>query len=479
MSNIIKKFVQDHKGGEITKQEGGLSLFTWGSACFGCYPPYTNKYYKNDFGSIVMLVKGNIGAGFFSFENYRKITREIFDKYLTNEPGKELNEVADFYNVKKETVELYGESDPEKIINIETAALVEKIKKAFLLIFKWEATTLFAEALDENIVRDFYEKLAGGSKGFDVFLKTSSLSGFKSFVSRSDEALLNFDDKPVYDIQWILGNYSMTVPLKRAELQIKNIISARGGYVGIAKGESRLAKQIGLNKNRIDKFRASLSGDLVKLFDFIQLCIYIRDIRKDDALKQTTILSNCLRELYVRLGLKEDDFIFAFYPDFANNIYKNKDYKSTIEKRKKGFIAYFNKGIIETEYGEGSKLLKELYKVMDESFSSHKKSEIRGNVGCRGYAKALASIVLSEKDFFKFKKGNVLVTSMTRPEYIPLMKKASGVITDEGGVTSHAAIISREMGIPCIIGTKNATRILKDGDLVEVDANKGVVKILK
>ena len=68
---------------------------------------------------------------------------------------------------------------------------------------------------------------------------------------------------------------------------------------------------------------------------------------------------------------------------------------------------------------------------------------------------------------------------MTTPWYLPAMKKAAGFITDEGGLLCHAAIVSREMNKPCIIGTKIATKVLKDGDLVEVDANNGVVKILK
>ena len=78
-----------------------------------------------------------------------------------------------------------------------------------------------------------------------------------------------------------------------------------------------------------------------------------------------------------------------------------------------------------------------------------------------------------------YEKGDILVTSMTRPEFVPLMKKAGAIITNEGGITSHAAIISRELKIPCIIGTKNATVILKDGDFVEVDANNGIITILK
>ncbi|MFH1053689.1 MAG: PEP-utilizing enzyme [Candidatus Woesearchaeota archaeon] len=76
------------------------------------------------------------------------------------------------------------------------------------------------------------------------------------------------------------------------------------------------------------------------------------------------------------------------------------------------------------------------------------------------------------------KKGEILVTGMTQPDIFHACKKAKAIITDEGGITSHAAIVSRELNIPCIIGTKIATRVLKDGDLVEVDAEKGIVKKL-
>ncbi len=68
---------------------------------------------------------------------------------------------------------------------------------------------------------------------------------------------------------------------------------------------------------------------------------------------------------------------------------------------------------------------------------------------------------------------------MTTPDFIPAMKKASAIITDEGGITCHAAIVSRELKKPCIIGTTNATKILRNGDSVEVDANNGIVKILE
>ena len=72
-----------------------------------------------------------------------------------------------------------------------------------------------------------------------------------------------------------------------------------------------------------------------------------------------------------------------------------------------------------------------------------------------------------------------MVTSMTQPNMVQLMRKVSAIITDEGGMISHAAIMSREFKIPCIVGTEIATKVFKDGDLVEVDANKGVVRLLK
>ncbi|PIP75995.1 hypothetical protein COW86_00610 [Candidatus Kuenenbacteria bacterium CG22_combo_CG10-13_8_21_14_all_39_9] len=78
-----------------------------------------------------------------------------------------------------------------------------------------------------------------------------------------------------------------------------------------------------------------------------------------------------------------------------------------------------------------------------------------------------------------FQSGTILVTSMTRPEFMPLMRRAKAVVTDEGGLTCHAAIVSRELGIPCIISTKNATKILKNGDQIEMDLSTGLIQIRK
>ncbi|NOZ82125.1 MAG: phosphoenolpyruvate synthase [Candidatus Micrarchaeota archaeon] len=111
----------------------------------------------------------------------------------------------------------------------------------------------------------------------------------------------------------------------------------------------------------------------------------------------------------------------------------------------------------------------------------HEVQDVQGEVILKGFgaspglATGPVKVVLSPEELGKVQKGDVLVTQMTSPDFVVAMEKSAAIITDRGGVTSHAAIVSRELGIPCIVGTGKATEILKDGDIVTVDAYKGVV----
>ncbi len=100
---------------------------------------------------------------------------------------------------------------------------------------------------------------------------------------------------------------------------------------------------------------------------------------------------------------------------------------------------------------------------------------VSGQTASPGVASGPVKIVLTSKDLDKIIDGDVLVTPMTNPDMVVVMKKAAAIITDQGGQTSHAAIVSREMGIPCVVGTENATKILNDGNIVTVDATHGKV----
>ena len=115
----------------------------------------------------------------------------------------------------------------------------------------------------------------------------------------------------------------------------------------------------------------------------------------------------------------------------------------------------------------------------EEKLTNKTIKKLVGQAAFKGCVTGKVKIVLDPKKVENFDEGDILVTGMTRPEYVPLIKKSAGFITDAGGILSHAAISARELQKPCIIGTEVATKILHDGDLVEVDANNGVIKILK
>jgi phosphohistidine swiveling domain-containing protein len=111
-------------------------------------------------------------------------------------------------------------------------------------------------------------------------------------------------------------------------------------------------------------------------------------------------------------------------------------------------------------------------------FGKDKSKEVKGVVAYKGLVRGIVKIVRHPSEIEKVQKDDILVSQMTFPSFIAAMQKAAAFVTDEGSITCHAAIVAREMKKPCIIGTKNATKVLKDGDYVEVDANKGVVTIL-
>lgn len=100
---------------------------------------------------------------------------------------------------------------------------------------------------------------------------------------------------------------------------------------------------------------------------------------------------------------------------------------------------------------------------------------LKGISASPGIGSGVVKILKSPKEIDKIKTGDVLVAPMTSPDYVPAMKKASAIITNEGGMTSHAAIVSREMGIPCVVGTKTGTKVLNEGDVVTVNGSTGEI----
>ncbi len=118
---------------------------------------------------------------------------------------------------------------------------------------------------------------------------------------------------------------------------------------------------------------------------------------------------------------------------------------------------------------------KAVHSTQDKVQSETTAPILKGIPASPGMGTGTVRILKSPKEIDKIKTGDILVAPMTSPDYVPAMKKATAIVTNEGGMTSHAAIVSREMGIPCVVGTKDGTKILKDGDLITVNGSTGEI----
>lgn len=180
---------------------------------------------------------------------------------------------------------------------------------------------------------------------------------------------------------------------------------------------------------------------------------------------QYKIFPMLLEKLSYKTGLTSDDFFYLRYDEINKNISKKE-----ILKRKQGCLIYFidgKKGVSTNK--ELIKWAKTLRKI---------ENKLEGNIAYIGKVKGKVCILNTFNDLKKYSGEEIIVSINTAPSLMPALVKCKGIITDEGGITSHAAIISRELKKPCIIGTKNATKILKDGDIVELDAIEGKIKKL-
>jgi len=151
--------------------------------------------------------------------------------------------------------------------------------------------------------------------------------------------------------------------------------------------------------------------------------------------------------------------------------------KKELRKRKNKYIYFEGKLYPGLTVRQLERL--ERIKILQKDNQTIPRHILEGVTAMKGKVVGRVKIILELKKLSKVKKGDILVTPMTTPDYLMAMGKASAFVTDEGGLTCHAAIVAREIGKPCIIGTKIATQVLRDGDLIEVNGEEGIVKVIK
>ena len=167
---------------------------------------------------------------------------------------------------------------------------------------------------------------------------------------------------------------------------------------------------------------------------------------------------------------------YALPKEVAGLIANQVPTRKELRERRKSSVFIQTQNFYQVNTGKDVKKIRKIVLGDDKSKGLE---DFRGLSASIGRAIGRVKIVKSAREIGKVKTGDILVAVMTRPDYVMGMKKAAAIVTNEGGITSHAAIVSRELGIPCIIGTKIATEVLKDGDMVEVNANHGWVRKLK
>lgn len=249
------------------------------------------------------------------------------------------------------------------------------------------------------------------------------------------------------------------------EVENKTEIEIRSDICSI---EENLVK---INSEQVEtRNRLMLSADDEADLYFSQRTAYWIDRRKLGMMKQIYYLLTLVNDTVKISGVPFEEIASYSLTGLAELLKTGKRKDCAFDKSG-GFVVYETGKPFNFFYGEEGKQLLTLAKHVEVG------SSLKGMVASRGSEKLVEGTVknVSDPQTDSFNQGDILVTSMTRIEFVPLMRKARAIITNEGGIACHTAIVSRELGIPCIIGTKVATEKLKDGDQVVMDMEKGTI----
>ncbi len=481
----------------VYKQEGELVPFNgWPPAM--AVNKLAPKYFKYDFGRVDVYCLKHYAKMYWQKDFMDRLAEWVYKRYSS--PIK-FNKLFNLFLEKAKSLEkIYKTAKPAEILNYTNSELKKFFDKIWVAYKEFWAYGLFIDAFDAGFDQEEIKKII---KKYNLTIKEASVLNTPpemSFTSEREYSLLkiirNLPKPPKKNFDKFLADYVKNSP--EVKKYILNFDYYKSNY---AKVEHIIEREIIREIKQYLKDKKSLENKYNKLHNYTKIqTSEIKRIIKKHNLKenplfffnQLTYWRECRKQINL-MGIHVLNMILDAIErktKIPKNYLKYLNYDE-IDKVLKGSIGLavlkkrFEKGVLISVFGRGYNLaIGEQAIIFKNKLDKRLANKISGNIivgqtACHGYAKGRAKIILYKNDFNKFKEGEILVTGMTRPEYLPVMKKAAAIVTNEGGITSHAAIISRELNKPCIIGTQNATQLIKNGDWVEVDANKGVVKIIK
>jgi len=314
---------------------------------------------------------------------------------------------------------------------------------------------------DENTFADAMEVLTAPEK--------------PSFYQNEEIALSKSDDLEAHylDYFWLKNSYGGAERLPKDYFE-KRKSEIPNDFEALVKLK---LKETGQRKAEL-KERLKLSDEVMNIAQAISGAIEWQDERKGYIFEVIYYEELFLKEISKRYGYDLESLHYARVSEISD-ILKGVELKDELLRREKqGAGLYCSVPTTLLAQEDFDKFWSEYVNAKAEG----EVKELKGSVACKGtggIVRGIIRIVLDPRKISEMKPGEILVAAMTSPEYVFAMKSASAVITDHGGLTSHAAIVSRELNVLCVIGTKYATQVLTDGDEVEIDPDSGIVRIIK
>ncbi len=428
---------------------------------------------------------------FISKDNIDKIGLKIWNDYLKN-PKSLDQKIKNHQKIIDKFENIWKGISNKKIEDFSNNEIVDLYKQLTETAFKWWQYASFGEekghVIETVIVPRFAKRHKMEIESAREIVHELAHPEKKSVFSKEREAFFeivieysnnreikNKINNYSYNYYWIKTDFCRTTIINQETVlkDIKNELKKHS----LEEIEKELKNLKSSGKVHLKKYKdLKLSSEDKRDLYFASKVIYWIDQRKKGMLEHLHYLWNFFEAICRKFDIDYEYLNMCTVVEIENFIRTGKRIEEKeIRSRRKGvFLDFERKKKPVVFFGKDAK---EILKAATEI----KNRDLKGMVASKGMEQKIigrAKVVMNtKKDFFK--NGEILVTSMTRPEWVPLMRIAKAIITDEGGIACHAAIVSREMGKPCIIGTKTATQLIKDGDLVELDVNKGTVKVVK
>jgi len=415
-------------------------------------------YDPEDFKNIWLVIKKKIAVN----PSYLKDIKRLYHQNLNQfKPFFKKIKQTDLTKLsEQEIIKIFQELIFAQLENVGVSHIIDAIGFELEKEFK---KSLEAELPRTSIVRfnEIFSNLITPSKISFVNQEEEDLSKIKGGI-KNKKAL----EKHLAKYFWIQNSYAGPKLLTVDDFSKK--------LISLKKERKRI------KNNSQDYLPYHFSQKLRRIINIIDYCAVWQDERKALIFQNVSYAGWILQEISRRLNQDVEIFYYLSLTEVKKLKSLSELAKKTLilKERQKGCLMIIrgedNKVICGAKYRQLMKKDKSLVKN-----NSSNNQELHGTVANIGTVQGRVKIIRNMVSLNKFQSGNILVASMTRPEYMSAIKKAAAIITDEGGITCHAAIIARELNIPTIIGTKNATQILRDGDLIEVNANHGVIRIIK